>query len=170
MHLHRSELRSPLSKVQGGYRSKARPFRLRSHWLWSLESVSLRPRFSPYDFGCVTTRRRFSQITRALLALKHWLLSSTTIEQGNHRGESRNLQQKQGGDICSRSDGVLHIPTARVCSLAPLTDRSRLPVCWVAPGFTGFSDRGYVHNSIYFFNIDRFPIAFFSASLAAGLI
>ncbi|WP_216596071.1 hypothetical protein, partial [Yersinia intermedia] len=52
------------------YRSKARPFRLRSHWLWSLESVSLRPRFSPYDFGCVITLGRFSQITCALLALK----------------------------------------------------------------------------------------------------
>ena len=97
MHLHRSELRSPLSKVQGGYRSKARPFRLRSHWLWSLESVSLRPRFSPYDFGCVITLGRFSQITCALLALKHWLLSSTTIERGDHKGEFRDLQQKQGG-------------------------------------------------------------------------
>lgn len=68
MHLHRSELRSPLSKVQGGYRYKARPLRLWSLWLWSLESVSLRPRFSPYDFGCVITRRRFSQITCASCA------------------------------------------------------------------------------------------------------
>ncbi|MFZ1874822.1 MAG: hypothetical protein WAU54_18910 [Chania sp.] len=38
--------------------------------MWSLESVSLRPHSIPYDFGFVTTRRRFSQITRIILILE----------------------------------------------------------------------------------------------------
>lgn len=32
--------------------------------LWSLKSVSLRPHSIPYDFGFMTTRRRFSQVIR----------------------------------------------------------------------------------------------------------
>ncbi|AKG68258.1 Uncharacterised protein [Serratia fonticola] len=38
------------------------------------------------------------------------------------------------------------------------------------PGFTGFSDRGYVHNSIYFLNIDKLSMAFFSANLVSDFI
>ncbi|WJV63003.1 hypothetical protein PCO86_20305 [Pectobacteriaceae bacterium CE70] len=38
--------------------------------MWSPEGVSLRPRFIPYDFGSVTTRRRFSQVTRIILTLE----------------------------------------------------------------------------------------------------
>ncbi|WP_245610902.1 hypothetical protein [Yersinia kristensenii] len=34
---------------------------------WSLESVSLRPHSIPYDFGFMTTRRRFSQVIRIIL-------------------------------------------------------------------------------------------------------
>lgn len=38
--------------------------------LWSLESVSLRPHSIPYDFGFMTTRRRFSQVIRIILILE----------------------------------------------------------------------------------------------------
>ncbi|MHA3602801.1 hypothetical protein ACX1HT_00520 [Yersinia enterocolitica] len=38
--------------------------------LWSLESVSLRPRSIPYDFGFMTTRRRFSQVIGIILILE----------------------------------------------------------------------------------------------------
>ncbi|RNM25481.1 hypothetical protein EFS38_06035 [Dickeya undicola] len=38
--------------------------------MWSPEGVSLRPRSIPYDFGVVTTRRRFSRVTRIILILE----------------------------------------------------------------------------------------------------
>ncbi|EKN3395856.1 hypothetical protein [Yersinia similis] len=38
--------------------------------LWSLESVSLRPHSIPYDFGFMTTRRRFSQVIGIILILE----------------------------------------------------------------------------------------------------
>lgn len=38
--------------------------------MWSPEGVSLRPRTIPYDFGSVTTRRRFSQVTRIIPILE----------------------------------------------------------------------------------------------------
>ncbi|GLY60761.1 hypothetical protein Pcaca05_16180 [Pectobacterium carotovorum subsp. carotovorum] len=38
--------------------------------MWSPEGVSLRPRSIPYDFGSVTTRRRFSQVTHIIPILE----------------------------------------------------------------------------------------------------